>query len=373
MNQWIIFIEVLVSLWYVREIVFISNDSIFIMIMLLLLYLCMKVIYYIFEKNKNSKYLLLIISLLLLISGLNLFNPLLYFLGYNTYQGIRRFNKWCAPFAFIALLGGFVISSPYLNSYILITIFSILISHREESMNDTTLLLKASNQELKDEIYNNKVNDSNKDQSDLTRIHASRLEERNDIAQKLHDELGHTLSGSTMQLEASLMVLADSPEQSKAIIKRVIKNLRDGTESIRYILKEIKPETASLSIQSIKTLVDETEANSGVNIKLIYDSNVIDLDHKTWQVIIVNIKEAMTNMMKYSNATQCFVSFTRMNKVYKITIHDNGIGAMVIKQNMGLLGMKERLTAMNGQLVVDGSDGFSVIMLIPIERNTNVN
>lgn len=373
MNQWLIFLEVFVSFWYVREIIFISDDSIFLMIILLLLYLCVKVAYYIVEQNKNSKFIIFLITTILLIFGLNFFNPLLYFLGFNMYQLIGRFNKWYAPFAFVVLWGVLLIDHQYLNSYMLITIFSIVISHREKKMNDRNLLTQNTLQNLRDEVYNNKVNNLIKDQLDLTRIHTSRLEERNDIAQKLHDELGHTLSGSTMQLEASLMVLDDTPEHSKAIVKRVIKTLREGSDSIRYILKEIKPETASLSMQSIKNLLEETEANSGVTVKLIYDSNIIDLDHRTWQVILSNIKEALTNMMRYSNASQCLVSFKRMNKVYKITIHDNGMGAVVIKQNMGLLGMKERLSVLNGQLVVDGSDGFSVIMLIPIERNTNAN
>lgn len=48
---------------------------------------------------------------------------------------------------------------------------------------------------------------------------------------------------------------------------------------------------------------------------------------------------------------------------------DNGKGETVVKKGMGLAGMEERTGAAGGKLIIDGSDGFSVITLLPVEND----
>ena len=373
MGFYIVFLEIMITIWYLKDVFLSKSNSLFVMIIILLGYLCLKVLYYILKEKKYSVIIKISILGFLLTFGIFMYSPLLYFIGFTSFQFLYPLKKEMAPYAMSCLVLGVTVSPEYLESFILITVFGILMMQLSKKSKDKILVLKEKLQNKQDDVEELKLASSNKKQYDLNLLHTSRLEERNDIAQKLHDELGHTLSGSVMQLEAALLVLSKDTSKSKNMIEIVINNLRDGSEAIRNILKRIKPETASITIQTIKVLIDETELKSGVKINLIYDSEITDLTYKTWQVIIENIKEALTNMMKYAHATKCQVKFERLNKFYKITVRDNGIGAMIIKQNMGLQGMKERLLDLKGQLIVDGSDGFSVIMLIPIERKQHGN
>ncbi len=80
----------------------------------------------------------------------------------------------------------------------------------------------------------------------------------------------------------------------------------------------------------------------------------------------MNIQETMTNMMKYSDASSCKVKFSRLNKMIKVTIEDNGVGCRNIKKGMGLSGIEERMTQLGGKLIVDGSSGFSLTMLLDV-------
>lgn len=59
------------------------------------------------------------------------------------------------------------------------------------------------------------------------------------------------------------------------------------------------------------------------------------------------------------------------NKVIKAEIKDDGIGAFHIKKGLGLKGMEERVAGVGGKVVFDGSKGFSVITLLPIEEVGN--
>jgi len=359
-------LEILISVLYIKEIVVDQDHSLFAMIMALLIYLCLKVIYYIFINKNVNKYISFLLVITIIGLGGSVFQPMTYFLSINLAQFIGSIKKESISLSGMSLLYALLIPKIYLQNFILLNVFSVLLIWVSVTMTETSNRLSAENRALKHEKEKLKELGLNAKEYALHLRHASRLEERNVIAQKLHDELGHTLSGSTMQLEASLLMMDKNKEKARDIQKTVIKNLRDGTESIRKILKSIKPETASVNIQTIKMLTMETQEKSGIIIELLYNSDIADIDYIKWHVITINIKEALTNMMKYSKATKCSIKFERLNKRYKISLTDNGIGCNNIKQGMGLQGMDERLSKIGGQLIVDGADGFNVIMLLPI-------
>jgi len=51
----------------------------------------------------------------------------------------------------------------------------------------------------------------------------------------------------------------------------------------------------------------------------------------------------------------------------KAEVSDNGHGAFIVKKGLGICGMEERSGRIGGKVVVDGSKGFSVITLLPME------
>lgn len=260
-------LEILISVLYIKEIVVDQDHSLFAMIMALLIYLCLKVIYYIFFINKNvNKYISFLLVITIIGLGGSVFQPMTYFLSINLAQFIGSIKKKeSISLSGMSLLYALLIPKIYLQNFILLNVFSVLFIWVSVTMTETSNRLSAENRALKHEKEKKlKELGLNAKEYALHLRHASRLEERNVIAQKLHDELGHTLSGSTMQLEASLLMMDKNKEKARDIQKTVIKNLRDGTESIRKILKSIKPETASVNIQTIKMLTMETQEKKAV-------------------------------------------------------------------------------------------------------------
>ncbi len=366
MINYTLLLEVLITSWYVKEIVITKDHSLFTMLMLLLIYQCIKTFYYIASDKKLSKYILLLLSTLIILLGAYIFWPLAYFLSLNIAQFIQSLKKQWLYLSFFSLLYALWLPYVYIESFLLINLFALLliftitkISKRFNRLSSENACLRKEKEKLKTACLDTK------DYASQLKL-SSRLQERNVIAQKLHDELGHTLSGSTMQLEATLLVMDKNKEKASQMLSTVIKNLRDGTESIRKILKTMKPETAIMNMQTIRTLAMETQDKSAISIELIYDSDIADIDYIKWDIITKTIKEALTNMMKYSKATKCSIKFERLNKYYKISVQDNGMGCYTIKKGMGLQGMDERITKIGGQLILDGTDGFSIIMLLPI-------
>ena len=196
----------------------------------------------------------------------------------------------------------------------------------------------------------------------------SALEERNKISQKMHDDIGHVISGSLMQLEAAKLLIDKDSEKSRRIIENTIVILRNGMDKIRETLRNIKPSREEMGINKIKVLLNEFKSRSNIDVNFSFDNEINIISQIQWNIIYDTINEALTNIIKHSKATNVKIGIKVLNKLVKVEIRDNGIGAINIKKNMGLIGIEERVAYVNGKLLVDGSDGFSVIILLPIEQ-----
>ena len=193
------------------------------------------------------------------------------------------------------------------------------------------------------------------------------LRERNIMAQKLHDHLGHRITSSIMQLEVTKETLGKNNEISMKYLLSAMENLRVGMEEIRTVLRNVKPKDRTITIENIKKLLLEFQYNSGIKTHFHLEGEVEKLGVKRLIVIEENIKEALTNALKYSKASQIKVSILIYNKVARIEIKDNGQGCSNIKKGLGFIGMEERLEKINGNMKIDGSDGFTLNMILNLE------
>ena len=71
-------------------------------------------------------------------------------------------------------------------------------------------------------------------------LHTARLEERNEISTRLHDKIGHTISGTLLQLEATKIILDMNPKKAPSMLDICINNLREGMDDIRGNTKKYK-------------------------------------------------------------------------------------------------------------------------------------
>lgn len=192
----------------------------------------------------------------------------------------------------------------------------------------------------------------------------TKVEERNRISQSIHDSIGHTLAGSLMQLQALKMITND--ERGQVIINKVIAQLKKGMEDTRVILRKMKPEIHEQGLAELKKLCVGMDSK-GYKTELKH-ADVTDIDNEQWSIINQNVKEGLTNILKYSNGDAVKIQISILNKFIKVEVKDNGGGCSNIKMGLGLRGMEERLQKIGGNLIVDGKSGFSVIQILPRER-----
>lgn len=252
----------------------------------------------------------------------------------------------------------------YLIIYtVILTLYLYEIKEREEESKNLKDIKKDNRKEKF--IMEEKVSNFNKylEQNEVV----ISLRERNIMAQKLHDHLGHRITSSIMQLEVTKETLGKNNEMSMKYLLNAMENLRVGMEEIRTVLRNVKPKDRIITIENIKKLLLEFQYNSGIKTYFYLEGEVEKLGVKRLIVIEENIKEALTNALKYSKASQIKVSILIYNKVARIEIKDNGQGSSTIKKGLGLIGMEERLEKINGNMKIDGSDGFTLNMILNLE------
>ena len=86
--------------------------------------------------------------------------------------------------------------------------------------------------------------------------------------------------------------------------------------------------------------------------------------------ILFIVKEALSNVMKHSNATLVSITVSELPGIYQIIIHDNGTtsqGNRHDSSGMGLQSMIERVNTLGGNFYTDTRDGFKIFISLPKE------
>jgi signal transduction histidine kinase len=318
-------------------------------------------------KGKRAKKICLSLSLVMIMFFCIYVSPIFILLmPINIYEMIVELKASPLIGIIISLTLISIVNNEFIKDYILVASLSYIICNLYYNNFYNILKLREENYKLRKRNY--ELNKSlNKDAEYEMQIrYLSQIEERNKIAQEIHDNIGHTISGSLMQLEAIKFLLDRDLDKSKTLLQSTIDVLREGMESIRLTLRNIKPPSEQIGVNRLKLILHEFEVNSQIQISFFYNGDLNKISYNHWNIINSNVKEALTNILKYSKASQVKIKIQILNKYIKAEIKDNGIGNSSIKKGIGITGMEERCENVNGKLIVDGSEGFSIIMLLPI-------
>lgn len=196
------------------------------------------------------------------------------------------------------------------------------------------------------------------------------LEERGRLSQQIHDEIGHSMAGALIQMEAARRLLDTNREKAEELLGNAIVISKEGLERIRLTLKQSKPPAEQLGIGRLQLFVDELSARQDIRATLNYAGDLDTITQLQWRIIQANVTEAVTNSLKYSGAESIAVEVLVLNKFVKAVVRDDGRGADKVVKGLGIVGMEERAASEGGTIIVDGSRGFSVTTLLPVRAGS---
>lgn len=229
-----------------------------------------------------------------------------------------------------------------------------------------------------------KENASNKEQEDnlrrhiyeleLDRVHLlsdyqdteriSRLSERQRIAEILHDSLGHELTAAHLSLKAYKTLLENNKtEHASKALDKVEDKLVYSLEQLKSSVKNIEPRFET-GLNDLKYLIN----NFAYPIDFNHSGNHLRLKPYIWQLILMSVKEALTNISKHARPKNITIDLTVTDYILKLVIENDGvINYDYNDTGNGLRYMRSRLEAINGSLSIQKEDKFRLIIIIPYE------
>lgn len=239
------------------------------------------------------------------------------------------------------------------------------------------VLLELKNQKLKkaenrlisirDDITEKNILLTDKNKSILENqeyeIHLATLRERNRIAADIHDNVGHMISRSILQIGA-LMVI-EKNENTKKILKELNTTLGNAMTSMRESVHNLHNESIDLDI-SIKEIIKSIPEN--ISCKMEYDK-CTDMSTRSKLCIISILKEATANLIRHSNADIFTVTLREHPAFYQLVIKDNGTVSVNKSENgIGISNMAQRVHSLGGTFHNETTNGYKIFISIPKEN-----
>jgi signal transduction histidine kinase len=198
----------------------------------------------------------------------------------------------------------------------------------------------------------------------------SAADERKSLSREIHDSLGYTLTNLLMMLEAALDLSQESPEELPEHLERTRDQAKEGLAEIRHTLNLLRKEQQSTKgLSAIHKLVDSFTRATHLEVELNLGDAPLHFGEEADWVAYRLVQEGITNAIRHGKATQIFISFFRKGDGIGIQIRDNGNGTPLIEEGYGLIGMRERIERLGGNLTVSSKpgDGFLLSAWIPCD------
>lgn len=207
--------------------------------------------------------------------------------------------------------------------------------------------------------------------------YASRIEdltlanERQRMARELHDTLSQGLAGVILQLEAASQHLENgNNEKARAILKQAGSHARSTLAEARQVIDDLRNATpVPLDLQDfIREKADQFTSLSGLPCEVDLQTPLTLTGQLSAQIEKI-VSEALTNVLRHSQARRCWVNLHAEAHSLHLEIGDDGCGfdTGILNQSgghYGLIGIRERVRLNDGSFAVESAPGQGTRLLI---------
>ncbi|MCR8643427.1 AAA family ATPase [Paenibacillus sp. N1-5-1-14] len=177
-------------------------------------------------------------------------------------------------------------------------------------------------------------------------------EERNRIAQEIHDIVGHTLTSTILQIEAGKRLMRKDMEASSTRLKEAQDLVRHSLNEIRGSVHMLKEDKYAALTPMLEQLLQDTERNTGVTIEASIQE-VPGLSMASKKTIYHALQEGLTNGIRHGGSSQFIFKLEIVGSDLQFRLVDQGKGASSIVLGFGLKVMTERVEQIGGSLSIE--------------------
>ncbi|HTJ91757.1 MAG TPA: histidine kinase [Pararobbsia sp.] len=208
------------------------------------------------------------------------------------------------------------------------------------------------------------------------RSESAREDERKRLARELHDDLAQSLLALRLQIGVAAYefgkmspVFGERVKSMIALVDESIKVLRDAISSLRPVALDM----GVLAV--LEWLADQWMSDHGLSCQFSSNVQAVPLSEKSTTAVFRIAQEALRNVARHAQASHSSVSLNQSDSHYVLEIRDNGCGfdpSSRSPTSFGLVGIRERASALGGTLEIDSAPGQGTAVRINIPKSMSM-
>jgi signal transduction histidine kinase len=206
----------------------------------------------------------------------------------------------------------------------------------------------------------------------------ARLEERERIAQDLHDGIIQSIYAAGLGLEECARLAGEDPEEVSRRLGESIETLNSVIRDVRNYVVGLQPE--GLQERGLSRFLTDLARGLALNALLHAELDVdpgVDgaLNPEQTGHLFHICREALTNVVKHASASHATLRIERGKGILLLTVMDDGVGfdpSQPRGAGQGLRNMEERARRLGGALCVASAPGRGtrITVEVPLEEAT---
>jgi signal transduction histidine kinase len=203
----------------------------------------------------------------------------------------------------------------------------------------------------------------------VRRVVQAQEAERSRLARELHDETGQALTSILLGLKPLEEAIADHP--ARAALAELREHVVSALQDVRRLAVELRPAVLDDFglVPALERLTDAFAEQSEVRVDFHSALGELRLPGEVETTLYRVVQESLTNIVKHANAHNVSVSIARRGPTVAAVIEDDGAGfdqRAVREEGVGLLGMRERLSFVDGRLEIESRPGAGTTIVAEV-------
>jgi signal transduction histidine kinase len=208
-------------------------------------------------------------------------------------------------------------------------------------------------------------------------------DERIRIAREIHDTVSQSLFGLTYSLDACIKLLPEQADTVRAELVNLLNLAQDTRDEVRQSILDIWPSelTAQRFADDLHRFVAETCRTSQLEVGIDIRGDFNTVPPRARRSLYRIAQEALTNIVRHAAAQKAQVCLDVAEGQAMLSVRDDGRGfdpALAMarefnRERFGLLGIRDRVTSLDGVLEVLSHPGAGAALLvnIPLKNGNN--
>ncbi len=200
-------------------------------------------------------------------------------------------------------------------------------------------------------------------------------EERRRVARDIHDGPAQLLANIVMRSEFCLKMMEVDQTKVRDELYALQDMVRQSLQDVRKIIFDLRPmvlDDLGL-VPAVKRYVEDFQSQYGLPVELVIIGSPRRFSMAVEVAIFRVVQECLSNIRKHAKARQVMIKLEILNNKINAVVKDDGAGFNLQhfmnsagKEGFGLIGMRERVQILNGELIIHSSPGQGTTISVSV-------